>query len=628
MPIRVDCLTCRKWYKAAGKVVKCPGCGAELKVPADAPLIAEAPKASGSPRPAPAKPVPSPVPAPETSSFEDDDPFSIPGFPSMPSSASAQASVPTLTTSRPPAIRRARSPGKGFKGFDLGGVGRFVMANPLIVMVASVATLLLTIGLFVRGQWFGVGGVLALAGYGLVAMGLFLPPPKPRRPVRRENSGGGGSIFNPFAAGGIGLVGVLGVIGRGLGRVNGRGNQGGNGGGNALPGREFNPVGLAIGLGTFALVIGAIVGLFMSIRRYGLYATLAPIYVGIGGLLGLVMVISIGSEVSRMSRGFRLPSQPPAFRSVAEPVPSAATVEILNSFPLTPLPAKPLNARVGEVSTLAGISRRTVTIDSPFGLKSITGTLEIHEPVAAGGVGQERQWPCVILAPAGSNLLAGRDLGDGDHPEALPWANAGYVVIQVALPGAIADPERVTGGEVKRTFAEFSAARAGLGCVEQVLAYIKQEMPQVDPRRIAAVGHSSAGTLALLAAESNPEIKACVAFAPCTDVTEFHRDNFAVLETVIPTVRKFCSDYSPINHVDRLQCPIFFFQADDDSVTPVAGAVRFVDAAKEKQKLIEFVRVPTGDHYQSMIDEGIPRAIRWLDATFARATPPRPAAAE
>ena len=93
-------------------------------------------------------------------------------------------------------------------------------------------------------------------------------------------------------------------------------------------------------------------------------------------------------------------------------------------------------------------------------------------------------------------------------------------------------------------------------------------------------------------------------------------------------MRKFCSDYSPINHVDLLQCPIFFFQADDDSVTPVAGAVRFVDAAKEKQKLIEFVRVPTGDHYQSMIDEGIPRAIRWLDATFARATPPRPAAAE
>jgi hypothetical protein len=39
-------------------------------------------------------------------------------------------------------------------------------------------------------------------------------------------------------------------------------------------------------------------------------------------------------------------------------------------------------------------------------------------------------------------------------------------------------------------------------------------------------------------------------------------------------------------------------------------------------------RSPTGDHYQSMIDQGIPRAIQWLDATFARAIAPRPAAAE
>ena len=296
--------------------------------------------------------------------------------------------------------------------------------------------------------------------------------------------------------------------------------------------------------------------------------------------------------------------------------------------PLAPQSAAIGRAVLGGSRAVGDVMRSEHTLPTGAGGGGTPLKFVVYRQFSLNWSQEMAAWPCVILAPAGSNLLAGRDLGDGDHPEALPWANAGYVVIQVALPGAIADPERVTGGEVKRTFAEFSAARAGLGCVEQVLAYIKQEMPQVDPRRIAAVGHSSAGTLALLAAESNPEIKACVAFAPCTDVTEFHRDNFAVLETVIPTVRKFCSDYSPINHVDRLQCPIFFFQADDDSVTPVAGAVRFVDAAKEKQKLIELVRVPTGEHYESMIDQGIPRAIRWLDATFARATAPRPAAAE
>jgi dienelactone hydrolase len=342
------------------------------------------------------------------------------------------------------------------------------------------------------------------------------------------------------------------------------------------------------------------------------------------------MLTVMGGEIARTSRIGRraAPPQPPLVGDVDPSSAAGGRPELLNRSPLTPLAAAPLNPHVREGSPLPGILRRSVTIDSPFGVVVKTGRLEVYEPLAARGVGQERKWPCVLLAPAGSNLLAGQELGDGDHAEALPWARAGYVVVQYSLPGAIADPERVTAPDAKRAFAEFSAARAGLGCVEQALAFVKTELPQIDPRRIAAVGHSSAGTLALLAAESNPEIKACVAFAPCTDVTEFHRDNFAILEPVIPTVRKFCSDYSPINHVDRLQCPLFLFQAEDDSVTPLAGAIRFVEAAEGKKNLIEFVRVPTGNHYDSMVGEGIPAAIRWLDATFARATAPRPSAGE
>jgi dienelactone hydrolase len=356
-------------------------------------------------------------------------------------------------------------------------------------------------------------------------------------------------------------------------------------------------------------------GGYLAVRRFGLFRVLAPLYLLVAGF-GTLMALAVGPTAPGRV------DLPPAGAIVA-----GESGPVVIADPLAPQSAAIGRVVLGGSRAVGDVIRSEYTLPTGAGGGGTPLKFVVYRKVFVNWSQEVATWPCVILAPAGSNLLAGRDLGDGDHPEALPWANAGYVVIQVALPGAIADPERVTGGEVKRTFAEFSAARAGLGCVEQVLAYIKQEMPQVDPRRIAAVGHSSAGTLALLAAESNPEIKACVAFAPCTDVTEFHRDNFAVLETVIPTVRKFCSDYSPINHVDRLQCPIFFFQADDDSVTPVAGAVRFVDAAKEQQKLIEFVRVPIGDHYQSMIDEGIPRAIQWLDATFARAIAPRPSAA-
>jgi len=603
MPIRVDCLTCRKWYKApdkaAGKVVKCPGCSAELKVPADAPPIAAAPKASDSPRPAPAKPVPPPVPAPETSSFEDDDPFSIPGLTAASSvRTSGVGSVPS--SPRPRAIRRRSSGTFSASGSNpAAALGAWVVGHPLVSAVSAMAAILFLAGVLKGGLALPLASVGAVAGGVVAVIGLMSPGGKSAKKRAAMPTASPKTIFSMIFGGVWTILLIAKPFLREASRLERQGEA---------------VTADAVFSGVLPTVMAFIVlgGGFLAVRRFGLFRVLAPLYLLVAGF-GTLMALAVGpTEPGRVDL-------PAAGAIVAgDSVPAAI------ADPLTPHSAAIGRAVLGGSRAIGDVIRSEHTL--PMGAGGTPLKFVVYRQFSVNWSQEMAAWPCVILAPAGSNLISGRDLGDGDHPEALPWANAGYIVIQVALPGAIADPERVTGGEVKRTFAEFSAARAGLGCVEQVLAYIKQEMPQVDPRRIATVGHSSAGTLALLAAESNPEIKACVAFAPCVDVTEFHRDNFTILETVIPTVRKFCSDYSPINHVDRLQCPIFFFQADDDSVTPVAGAIRFVDAAKEKQKRIEFVRVPTGDHYQSMIDQGIPPAIRWLDATFARATAPRPSA--
>lgn len=620
MPIRVDCLACKKWYrapeKAAGKVVKCPGCGGELKVPLDAPAITEAPKASGAPRPASAKPaarpvpVPVPVPVPESPSFEDDDPFGIPGFPSLPSAPSANGSGTTAPVHAPPPRRQtARSSSGGVAPACMELID-WVACHPLVVAVSALALTLLIVGVATGGRMFVVGAAGAAAGGVIAALGLIFPdrPQPKKRPASKQPT-----LATPTLVGGIGiaLLAIGWEVGSALLRHSAQLEQSGQA---VTPGAMAGATGRVMG-GVVAVMIVCmgISGTLLAIVRFGVFRVFAPIYLVAG--FGTLMALAVGPTAPGRV------DLPPAGAIVAG---ESGPVAIAD--PLAPQSAAIGRAVLGGSRAVGDVIRSEYTLPTGAGGGGTPLKFVVYRKVFVNWSQEVAAWPCVILTPAGSNLLSGRDLGDGDHPEALPWANAGYVVIQVALPGAIADPERVTGGEVKRTFAEFSLARAGLGCVEQVLASISQEMPQVDPRRIAAVGHSSAGTLALLAAESNPEIKACVAFAPCTDVTEFHRDNFAVLEPVIPTVRKFCSDYSPINHVDRLQCPTFFFQADDDSVTPVAGAIRFVDAAKEKGKLIEFVRVPTGDHYESMISQGIPTAIEWLDATFARVIAPRPAA--
>lgn len=68
----------------------------------------------------------------------------------------------------------------------------------------------------------------------------------------------------------------------------------------------------------------------------------------------------------------------------------------------------------------------------------------------------------------------------------------------------------------------------------------------------------------------------------------------------------------PKTHEARLNCPVFLFHADDDSNVPCADSRACEQRLKSLGKNVTLVTVPTGNHYQSMIDQGIPRAIEWL----------------
>jgi len=579
MPIRVECLTCRKGYKApdkaAGRIVTCPGCGGALKVPADAPAIAPAPKVPATSRPAAAQPSPA---AAAAASEDDDDPFSILGLMGAASVGSSGDAAPR-TAPRPPATPRGPTGSAAALGRDAGAaLVAWAVGHPLVVAVSTMAAILLLVGVAKGGAYRELATAGGIAGGILACIGWIAP----LGIVAKTTAAVGGAAPKrlwPKWFGGFWMVLiVLRTFGNAAARLE-------------KQGEAITPEAVLVGVLPSAAVFIVLGGLYLAVRRFGLFRVLAPVYLFVTGI-GVLLAMSAGP--GRYGDG--------------------------DGDLISPRVAIIGTAVAGASSSAGGVTRSEFTIPPDAAHGGPPLKLVVYRQDRETASTERASSPCVIIAPAGSNLLSGRDLGDGDHPEALPWAQAGYVVVQVALPGTFADPEGITTAEIKRTFADFSAARAGLGCIEQVLAYIKREIPQVDPRRIATVGHSSAGTLALLAAESNPEIKACVAFAPCTDVAGFHRSNFIFLDFIIPSVRQFCRDSSPINHVDRLQCPVFYFQAEDDPVTPLAGATRFVDAAKERRKLVDFVRVKAGGHYQSMIDEGIPRGIQWLDATFAKTT--------
>jgi len=242
-------------------------------------------------------------------------------------------------------------------------------------------------------------------------------------------------------------------------------------------------------------------------------------------------------------------------------------------------------------------------------------TLPGKEPMRLGvylptNAGPGRLLPCVFVAPAGTPLIYGNQFGDGSRPEHLPYARAGFAVITYDIDGAT--PDEPTDEQIVEAARKFMSADAGIANCRQAIDYALSKVSQVDPNRIFVAGHSSAGTLALQVAQHEPRVKACVAYAPCTDVASRLGETLDALNPYAPGFKAFVLGLSPDANADKLKCPTFLFHADDDSNVPVAESARFAEKVRKTNPTLTFVRVPTGDHYESMIDQGIPRAAEWL----------------
>jgi alpha/beta superfamily hydrolase len=103
-----------------------------------------------------------------------------------------------------------------------------------------------------------------------------------------------------------------------------------------------------------------------------------------------------------------------------------------------------------------------------------------------------------------------------------------------------------------------------LGEVDDVLAsadfLAKQDF--VDPKRIYLGGHSTGGTLALLAAETSPRFRAVFSFGPIDDITHYGPDNLPFY-TPNPIEGKL---RSPIKWLADIKSPTFVLEGEGGNV--------------------------------------------------------------
>lgn len=252
---------------------------------------------------------------------------------------------------------------------------------------------------------------------------------------------------------------------------------------------------------------------------------------------------------------------------------------------------------------------------------------EVHLPRPGGQ--QEQVWiylpdapksnkiPCILIAAAGSSLFDGMALADGDRAEHFPYAQAGDAVVAYSVDGPLGNNPTDAGfiEAVKR----FKDADGGVADAKAALDYALATVPLINPKRVYAVGHSSAATISLLVAENDPRIAACVAYAPaCNLPHSLGQQTLGTLDTVVPGEADFLARFSPNARPSSLTCPVFLFHADDDSVIPAADVEEFAGIARRTNPHVTYTHVPSGEHYDSMLQVGIPDALSWLRTVPAK----------
>jgi dipeptidyl aminopeptidase/acylaminoacyl peptidase len=115
------------------------------------------------------------------------------------------------------------------------------------------------------------------------------------------------------------------------------------------------------------------------------------------------------------------------------------------------------------------------------------------------------------------------------------------------------------------------------------------ERGEVDESRTAIRGGSAGGYTTLAALTFRDVFKAGASCYGVTDLEglakDTHKFESRYLDRMIgpyPDSRDVYLERSPINHVDRLSCPVIFFQGDEDKVVPPHQAEVMVNALRTK----------------------------------------------
>ena len=154
-----------------------------------------------------------------------------------------------------------------------------------------------------------------------------------------------------------------------------------------------------------------------------------------------------------------------------------------------------------------------------------------------------------------------------------------------------------------------------VACVRHLVAH-----GRVDPARVAIKGGSAGGYTTLAALAFTDVFRAGASHYGVGDLkalaADTHKFESRYLDTLLGSPEAL-EERSPINHVDRLNCPVIFFQGTEDKVVPPNQAESMRDALAAKGIPVAYVLFD-GEGHAFRRAENVQRAIETEYAFFAR----------
>lgn len=172
------------------------------------------------------------------------------------------------------------------------------------------------------------------------------------------------------------------------------------------------------------------------------------------------------------------------------------------------------------------------------------------------------------------------DIDLTNEQSATAYRNAGIVMMFPSLRGGNQNPG------IKEAF---------LGEVDDVVAageYLSK-LPYVDPKRVYLGGHSSGGTMALLAAESTPLFRAAFCFGPTSSIAGYLPGDEQLAMPFDHTNKVALGIRSPVMWLDSIERPTFVIEGTEGNY----DALKHLEKVN-KNPFVTILAVQDADHFQ------------------------------